>query len=47
MNFLNESLQKSEVLLNTVGLKERLNHKPAELSGGEQQRIAVARALSK
>ncbi len=40
------SLRKSEELLNTVGLQERLNHKPAELSGGEQQRIAVARALA-
>jgi len=32
-------------LLNTLGLKERLNHKPNELSGGEQQRVAIARAL--
>ncbi len=37
---------KSEELLETVGLNERLAHKPAELSGGEQQRVAVARALS-
>lgn len=37
---------KSEELLNTVGLTERLDHKPAELSGGEQQRVAVARALA-
>jgi len=29
-----------------VGLKERMNHKPAELSGGEQQRVAIARALA-
>ena len=43
---LENSLKKSEELLNTVGLQERLNHKPAELSGGEQQRIAVARALA-
>ena len=32
-------------LLNQLGLKDRLNHKPSELSGGEQQRVAVARAL--
>jgi len=33
-------------LLETVGLKDRMNHKPAELSGGEQQRVAIARALA-
>ena len=32
-------------LLELLGLKERINHKPNELSGGEQQRVAVARAL--
>ena len=32
-------------LLNRVGLAERMTHRPAELSGGEQQRVAVARAL--
>jgi lipoprotein-releasing system ATP-binding protein len=32
-------------LLQTVGLEERMTHRPAELSGGEQQRVAVARAL--
>lgn len=32
-------------LLEFLGLKDRLNHKPSELSGGEQQRVAVARAL--
>src|SRR5574341_40091 len=32
-------------LLNEVGLGDRLHHKPCELSGGEQQRVAVARAL--
>jgi putative ABC transport system ATP-binding protein len=30
-----------------VGLGERANHKPTELSGGEQQRVAIARALAK
>ena len=32
-------------LLELVGLKDRISHKPAELSGGEQQRVAIARAL--
>jgi len=41
-----QSKVKSEELLKTVGLTERLDHKPAELSGGEQQRVAVARALA-
>jgi putative ABC transport system ATP-binding protein len=34
-------------LLNEVGLGERLDHRPAQLSGGEQQRVAIARALLK
>jgi putative ABC transport system ATP-binding protein len=33
--------------LTKVGLADRMNHKPSELSGGEQQRVAVARALAK
>lgn len=37
--------ERAEELLAEVGLAERLTHRPAELSGGEQQRIAVARAL--
>jgi lipoprotein-releasing system ATP-binding protein len=37
--------QAAEELLLSVGLKDRLNHLPSELSGGEQQRIAVARSL--
>jgi lipoprotein-releasing system ATP-binding protein len=41
-----ESIVKSLVYLDLVGLKDRANHKPNELSGGEQQRVAVARALS-
>ena len=32
-------------LLSTMGLKDRISHKPSELSGGEQQRVAIARAL--
>ncbi|HLC27167.1 MAG TPA: ABC transporter ATP-binding protein [bacterium] len=37
--------EKASRLLAEVGLQERLEHKPAELSGGEQQRVAMARAL--
>lgn len=37
--------QRAEELLQFMGLSDRAHHKPAELSGGEQQRVAVARAL--
>lgn len=37
--------ERAKELLNTLGLKERIQHKPMALSGGEQQRVAVARAL--
>ena len=40
-----EALQKATELLRFLGLEDRINHKPNELSGGEQQRVAVARAL--
>ncbi|MDG1529564.1 MAG: ABC transporter ATP-binding protein [Polaribacter sp.] len=40
-----ETEQKAKELLNFLGLKDRYSHKPNELSGGEQQRVAVARAL--
>ncbi len=38
--------QRSDWLLERVGLKDRADHKPAELSGGEQQRVSIARALA-
>ena len=37
--------KKALKLLKRLGIKDRANHKPTELSGGEQQRVAVARAL--
>ena len=40
-----EAVLRAEAILTLVGLKDRLSHKPGELSGGEQQRVAVARAL--
>jgi putative ABC transport system ATP-binding protein len=42
-----EIKQKAEKILSEMGLLERKNHCPSELSGGEQQRIAIARALIK
>ncbi len=43
---LKKALSHSKELLKVVGLSQREEHKPAELSGGEQQRVAVARALA-
>ncbi|HKP34944.1 MAG TPA: ABC transporter ATP-binding protein [Sphingomicrobium sp.] len=38
--------ERAEQLLGTLGLSQRLEHRPSKLSGGEQQRVAVARALA-
>ena len=43
---LRTASEKAMELLETVGLSDRIDHKPAELSGGEQQRVAFARALA-
>jgi lipoprotein-releasing system ATP-binding protein len=40
-----EGIKRAKELLDYLGLNERFSHKPTELSGGEQQRVAVARAL--
>ena len=41
-----EAAARSTELLSYLGLKDRLTHRPAELSGGEQQRVAIARAVA-
>ena len=41
-----ERIKRAKFLLASLGLEDRMNHKPMELSGGEQQRIAIVRALS-
>ena len=41
-----ERIQRAKKLLEFVGLSHRMNHRPGELSGGEQQRVAVARSLA-
>ena len=40
------ALERAELLLDDVGLAERMHHYPSQLSGGEQQRVAIARAFS-
>jgi lipoprotein-releasing system ATP-binding protein len=37
--------ERAQFLLETMGLKDRMDHRPTQLSGGEQQRVAIARAL--
>jgi len=41
-----EARERGIELLNYLGLQPRLNHRPSELSGGEQQRVAIARAVA-
>jgi lipoprotein-releasing system ATP-binding protein len=41
-----EAAKRAGELLSYLGLKDRLTHRPAELSGGEQQRVAIARAAA-
>lgn len=41
----NNASERAKMLLEQVGLKDRFDHRPAELSGGEKQRVALARAL--
>ncbi len=41
-----EANRRAEAVLGVLGLSERLTHRPSKLSGGEQQRVAVARALA-
>ena len=40
-----KAAKKAEELLQFIGLKHRMNHRPGELSGGEQQRVAIARSV--
>ena len=41
-----DAIQRAEELLSALGLDQRMDHRPSQLSGGEQQRVAVARALA-
>ncbi len=40
-----EAFERSKTILEEIGLEHRINHRPSELSGGEQQRVSIARAI--
>ena len=42
----NERMERAKMLLERVGLADRMNHLPSQMSGGEMQRVAIARALA-
>lgn len=44
--FRREALSRGEEILDSLGLGERVHHRPAEMSGGEQQRVAIGRAIA-
>ena len=46
INGIKDSIKKSKDILDRFGLTKRLNHLPSQLSGGEQQRVAIARSVA-
>ena len=46
INGINDPIKKSKDILSRFGLANRMNHLPSQLSGGEQQRVAIARSVA-